>query len=733
MHIHFKELSFKNVLSYGASVTTIKFQEGLNLIAGKNGSGKCLRGNTPIEVSVDDKQILNTLINFIPYWRSCCVKDIVDFYSEHPEYIGKINVSTRSGWKTIQYADKTLDDAQILSVELENKKIEGSLHHQVVCNGEWIYLSKLNISDKILTKDGYEDIKSIKLLPFREDLYDLQVEDVHEFYADGIVSHNSTFLDSLSFCLYGKPYRKIKIQELVNRKNKRNLWTRVTFEIDGNNYELTRGRQPNILTVKKNDQELEELSTSALNQEEIDKIIGVDYNMFKQIISLAVNYNKPFLTLNSIEKRSIIESIFNIKIFSDMMKLAKIKSTMLKTQCDIDTKSLKVMEQNIIHLRKQIRELQTAIKDFEKNLQKDLLHNESQINQYEQEINELNENKNKVEERINENIIEDVTLYRKELEQINNNIGVIIYKLEQLKKQYEFLKDKTSCPYCSNEITSEHREAEQTRIIQEKKNEETTLDKLNKQKHTIDKHIEKVEDKKASVQKQHQNISLINQKIIWLTENIEQLKVQKTSIENRKIDFNIQKAQEDLEEKAENYSSLYDQHKHSKHQLHNYECINVILSDNGIKAFFFQKFLPLLNKKINEYLHRFELPIHMEFDNVMDEQIWNRESLQTQVSYYTFSEGEKKRIDMSILLAFIDIAKTICNWNTNLLIFDELLDSAVDDDGLEQIIDCLRNIVKGKRNKSVYVISHRMRDSDQFDNTTILQKIQGFSSLSESS
>ena len=121
-------------------------------------------------------------------------------------------------------------------------------------------------------------------------------------------SGKSAILDALSFCLFGQPYRKIKIKELLNRKNKRNLKVSCEFIVDGKEkFVITRCMNPDKIEIYKNDEELELLSSKRLNQEEIDKIVGINYQMFKQVISLAVNYNKPFLSLQLWEKREIIE------------------------------------------------------------------------------------------------------------------------------------------------------------------------------------------------------------------------------------------------------------------------------------------------------------------------------------------------------------------------------------------------------------------------------------------
>lgn len=154
-----------------------------------------------------------------------------------------------------------------------------------------------------------------------------------------------------------------------------------------------------------------------------------------------------------------------------------------------------------------------------------------------------------------------------------------------------------------------------------------------------------------------------------------------------------------------------------------------ILSDNGIKSFLFKILTPVLNLKVNKYVQFFDLPVRIEFDEYMTEKISNVDNLNKDISYYSYSEGEKKRIDIAILLAFIDITKIICNWRSNIIIFDELLDSAVDYNGLDKMIDCLKQITESD-NLCAYVISHRLQESTGFTARYEIEKNpNGFSNI----
>ena len=186
-------------------------------------------------------------------------------------------------------------------------------------------------------------------------------------------SGKSGIIDVVTFCLFGKPYRKIKIDELINDINCNKLWTEIIFIKGEEKYKIERGLKPAILKVFKTNKnkeftkedELDSLSHKSLIQDEIDKIIGVNYNLFKQIISLSLLYNKPFLTLDPHEKRDISESIFNIKVFGKMLKTLKKNNTVLNSTLELKNKEFGLMKENLQGLYNQINSLNKAKENFE--------------------------------------------------------------------------------------------------------------------------------------------------------------------------------------------------------------------------------------------------------------------------------------------------------------------------------------------------------------------------------
>ena len=97
-------------------------------------------------------------------------------------------------------------------------------------------------------------------------------------------SGKSTILDALTFCLFGKPYRDIKLNNLINEINEKDLYTEVTFNLGKDSYTIARGLKPTLLEITKNGQQLDLLSSKKLNQDEIDKLLGINIRLFKNIV-----------------------------------------------------------------------------------------------------------------------------------------------------------------------------------------------------------------------------------------------------------------------------------------------------------------------------------------------------------------------------------------------------------------------------------------------------------------
>ena len=540
-------------------------------------------------------------------------------------------------------------------------------------------------------------------------------------------SGKSAILDALSFCLFGQPYRKIKIKELMNRKNKRNLKVSCEFVVDEKDkYEIIRCMNPDSVEIWKNGEELDLLSSKRLNQEEVDKIIGINYQMFKQVISLAVNYNKPFLSLPMQEKREIIEKIFNIVVFGQMLKYVKKNNVEIKTKGEINDRSITLLEQHLKSLRKRIFELNEAQTNFQSNKDTDLKANDDRIKNFLVEKIEIDEELERIVSQIDntdfdENKLKDL---KKERDILVRTLNEHDYDVKNSTETIESLDKFTICPLCKTDITPEHKDKEIKRLSLDVKNKKIEIIKIKSQRRDSEKEISRQENWLKEINDCKFKKNGLQEKLTLIDRELAVAEERRNEILNRQIEFNLESIIKEFEEKKEEYKSIWNETKTIKKNLKNNDIVQSILSESGIKAYFFKKLIPILNSKINEYVKLFELPVIIQFDEFMNENITNLENPKNQISYYSYSEGEKKRIDMSILLSFISITKTISNWNCNLLIIDELLDSAIDEAGLEKLVGSLKNMVYDTKDLSIYIISHRLQQdySSQFKNCLRLQK-----------
>jgi DNA repair exonuclease SbcCD ATPase subunit len=155
-----------------------------------------------------------------------------------------------------------------------------------------------------------------------------------------------------------------------------------------------------------------------------------------------------------------------------------------------------------------------------------------------------------------------------------------------------------------------------------------------------------------------------------------------------------------------------------------------ILSDDGIKTYFFEQLLPQLNSQVNKYINAFGLQVTLEFDKSLEAKI---QQGKYECEYMGFSNGERARIDMAILLSFFDISRNISNWSCNVLFIDEVMDNGVDSDGIESFISTLYNVVTGNSNKhdiGIYLISHKLTNTDvAWDSVVDIVKTNRFSEL----
>lgn len=542
-------------------------------------------------------------------------------------------------------------------------------------------------------------------------------------------SGKSSILDALNFVLFGKPFRNIKMNQLINKYNDKDLLVSVEFNIGNDEYEIIRGLKPNLFSLRKNGNEVDSLSSKKLNQEEIDKLLGINEKLFKNIVGIAVTNNKPFLSMSTGEKRMLIENIFNIDVLSEMNKEIKKRNTCEKTEQKLKITELDGYKNSITDNQKYIKQINGYIDQFEENKAKEIANKTSELKENEEKIAKKIANidiGNKKLEELAKNIIK---IDEEKMTEISKTIGISEHERTRIKKTLSTIGQNKICPICNSELDEGHAKEHIDGLKEDlNKIENFVLPKLNNE-------LKELENIKQEKIKNDRTIDIIKSKLIEeetnkksIEKQIEKIKNEIKEIENKECNFSIQEYEEKLASLKDKEQKLNEEVEVLNHNLEINEVLLNILGDEGMKKYFFEKLLPILNQRINFYLKKFELPAELEFNNMMEEKIMTGKFEQ---SYNQFSGGERARIDMAILLSFFDISKIISNWSCSILFIDEVLDAGVDASGTEQFISTLYNIVtEDDRSLGIYLISHKLGEIQMNWNEVIeIEKKNMFSNL----
>lgn len=649
------------------------------------------------------------------------IKHIIDFYNEFPEEIGNIEVLSRFGYKSIEYADITAYDSIVYRIETSSGKfIETSPEHLLLKNNSWVVVNDLKIGDSILTSDGLDEIVSISKLKETEDLYDLQVADVKEFYANSIVSHNSTFTEAITFALYGKPFRNINKPQLVNSRNGAELLTEIEFSTNGKAYRIVRGIKPNVFEIYENGKLLNQSSESKDYQDILEnKILKMNYKAFTHIVIIGNAVHTPFMQLKPVERRGIIENLLDIDIFSKMNIVIKQQMSELKVELE--------------ECQTEHRLVAEKMKIYEKTLQNSKNFIEGKIEENNNQLQILSNTLELKRNNLNEMTASglDVTEHLKSIKKIQSKIEKIReYKssfettTRALLKDIEFVQNNEACSTCKREFSSDYKESFLSEKLKEKENFNVALSKA--------------DEKLAESLDELQKISEVIEQQKKISEKINQIHVSISMIEKEINTLNTanndlhQKQNEDFKEMQEEYDELLAElSKYSKlkehliEENHIHSLVSVMLKDDGIKTKIIRNYLPEMNRLINRYLKMLDFYVSFHLEENFSETIKtaNKENF----SYNSFSEGEKMRIDLAILFTWREIARLKNSANTNLLILDEVFDSSLDSNGIE---DFMRIINSFGQKMNIFIISHKEEIlSDRFQNTIKFEKVKGFTRL----
>ena len=517
----------------------------------------------------------------------------------------------------------------------------------------------------------------------------------------------STILDALTFSLFGKPFRKISKGMLVNSINEKDTVVEIEFSKGPNKFKIVRGIKPNKLEIYQNGEMLDQSSNVNDYQKQLEQtILKMNYKSFTQIVVLGSSTFVPFMRLPTTQRREIIEDILDIQIFSMMNQVLKDK---VRTSND----ELKQVD------------YETHLAEEKINMQKDFISTMGQKN-----LDTIASKQEKIEvlmqeeeEIIGKNKIAIVELEnfsdaKTKLRTLNTLKGKIEQKFNTHKKQHEFFVKNTTCPTCSQSLTKELKESKISTIMESIKELQTGF----KEMETSIALAEDREREHSSISKaiaEHNTTSLrIQKQIKEVYDEIETLQNEKN---------NTIQEEEKLIKLETDYLNLKKLVATMKEERNTLLAATILLKDNGIKTRVIKRYLPVMNKLINQHLQNLEFYVNFNLDENFEETIKSR--YRDTFTYESFSEGEKARIDIALLLTWRSIAKLKNSVDTNILILDEIFDGSLDQNGTGELGWILRNF---DDNTNIFVISHKETLEGKFERTLLVEKHQNYSIVKES-
>ena len=549
----------------------------------------------------------------------------------------------------------------------------------------------------------------------------------------------STVADAIHFAVFGTTIREIKKENIVNKINRKKCCVTLEFDVIESStvkeFKIVRTLQPSKcwLYIDGEDRTRDSISnTNSL----IQKYLKTTPDIFQNCVIMTINGTTPFLAKNKGEKRKFIENIFNLKVFSDMADSLKTEHSEFKRQSEIEFTKVENLETSLKTQYRQRTEYDNEQKTRVDRLNSNIRENNDEIKLLQKkicniEIDDENDLKNKLEETISaiektsiklKNISEDLTIQNVEQRNLDTTLSKVI-------------DGGTVCDYCLRPIEDhdhDHIAEEKKKIKSDITNIQKQIEKITAEKVKYDELEELLKTSESSINSKILNINInkkesenCEQQIVKLVRSNEQLEEEKKSSNtlHNTFDDEIKKLELDLDTAKKEVDNI-------KNQINLMDIVKFVLSEEGVRAFIVKKILQMFNGRLAYYLKRMDANCICLFNEYFEEELFDEKG--RECSYFNFSGAERKNLDLACLFTFMDIRRLQGDVSYNISIYDELLDSSLDEKGVDMVIDILRERVD-KFDESVMIISHRRESvkavtaaSGEFNNDVIfLEKENG--------
>ena len=533
-------------------------------------------------------------------------------------------------------------------------------------------------------------------------------------------SGKSTILDALTFVLYNKPFRKINKPQLVNSVNEKDCLVEIEFSIGSREYKVIRGIKPNVFEIWIDGKVQNQDAAQADQQKKLEEgILKLNYKSFTQTVILGSATFVPFMQLTSANRRDIVEDLLDIKIFSTMNGILKDRVR----SCNEVIREASIRKDMI---EDKIEMQESFIRDIEKSGKERIDRKEKQVENLHKEVDVIMDENDEKTLKIMDELqpkLENLNNTKKTLKKLNTIKVKLEQKIQNIVEEHKFFEDNTVCPTCTQPLEEQFR-LDKIVDIQEKSKE------LNEGYKELEAAINVEQEKdieftncSSEINRLNNDISTNNVRISGINKQIKNLRKEIQDVADQVSNRNTER--ETLKNLKEDLDKTEKERSSQREEVSYLDFAHSLMKDGGVKSKIIKKYLPLMNQQINKYLQMMDFYINFSLDEEFKESI--KSPIHEDFSYDSFSEGEKMRIDLSLLFTWRDIAKMRNSASTNLLILDEIFDSSLDGAGTDFFTTIIRYVIQDAH---VFVISHKTDElMDKFDRVVKFDKVKGFSKV----
>jgi len=528
----------------------------------------------------------------------------------------------------------------------------------------------------------------------------------------------STILDALCYVLFNKPFRNINKPNLINSINERGMVVEIEFHIGKQQYKVVRGMKPNVFEIYVNGNLIDQPGAIKDYQKILeDTILRLNYKSFTQIVILGNASFTPFMQLSSRDRREVIEDLLDIQIFSNMNLLLKDRLSENKSEQAEIGSQIEIIENKIEVQNNYLNQLQRDI-DSEINEYLELIANKKQLTtEYNAKNVELSSEVSRYMESIKDSLKVD-----SKMSKVSDILSKLHDKGLKADKRLSFFERNDHCPTCEQEIDVKIKQDKITKTKEIIDKTTDAVDRLQTEQRELANRLTQIEIVQSKINAIQQQVTSNQNEINSIASTVVEFEKKVASLEDKKTtDTHSTVEIESLQKDLATYNKKKETLSYNKEL---YDFASHLLKDGGIKTKIIRQYVPIINKLVNKYLAAMDFFVNFELNEEFSEVIRSRH--RDDFSYASFSEGEKSRIDISLMLTWRAVAKLKNSVNTNLLILDEVFDSSMDTNGVEILMGLFNEL----HDTNIFVISHKGDLLvDKFRSMIKFEKIRSFSRI----